>query len=50
MKRNYKNSTIVDFQGRTDNQVIANEKIGCFSLIIFIIIAVVLIIVQTLKS
>ena len=50
MKRNYKNDTIVDFQGRTDNQVITNEKIGCASLIIFIVIAVVLIAVQTLKS
>jgi hypothetical protein len=44
MKRNYRNETVVDFQGRTDRQVTDNYKIGCFTIVLGFVVVVVLIV------
>jgi hypothetical protein len=43
MKRNYRNETVVDFQGRSTKQVTDNEKIGCFTIVLGVIVFAVLI-------
>jgi hypothetical protein len=43
MKRNYRNQTIVDFQGKTDKQIKDSEKMGCFSVILFAVLIIYLI-------
>ena len=43
MKRNYRNEAVVDFQGRSTRQVSDNEKIGCFTVVLGVIVFFVLI-------
>jgi len=50
MKRNYRNETTVDFQGRPETQQTNNEKIGCFTLILFIVVIVVMILIKTFNK
>jgi len=49
MKRNYRNEIVVDFQGRSERQQTDNEKLGCFSLILVVVVIICLIIIHTFK-
>jgi len=50
MKRNYRNETTVDFQGRSETQQGNNQNIGCFILILFAIVIVVMILINTFSK
>jgi len=50
MKRYYQNETIVDFQGRSTRQQADNNKMGCFMVILFIVVIIVMILINTFNK
>jgi len=47
--RNYRNKTVVDFQGRSERQQADNEKMGCFTMLLFVVVIISIIILHTFK-